>query len=127
MVLDQFAAVNERDFSRAMAHYAEDVELIVDPAAFLEGGTFRGRDAVGRWFGNWFGTFEPGYHFEIDEARELGEVILLVATHRGRGRTSGVEVGTQTGYLYSLRDGKVSRVEIYPGRAEALEAAGAQG
>jgi ketosteroid isomerase-like protein len=31
MVLDQFAATNERDFPRAMSHYAEDVVLVVDP------------------------------------------------------------------------------------------------
>ena len=89
VVRDQFAAVNERDFPRAMSHYAEDVVLVVDADAFLESGTFTGRDAVGRWFGNWFATFEPNYRFEIDEVRDLGDSVLLIATHSGRGRTSG--------------------------------------
>jgi ketosteroid isomerase-like protein len=124
VVLDQFAATNERDFPRAMSHYAEDVELVVDPVAFLEGGTFKGRHAVGQWFGNWFATFEPGYHFDIEETRDLCDVVLLIASHRGRGRASGAEVHGQTGYLYGLRDGKIVRVEIYPNRAETLEAAG---
>jgi len=124
VVRDQFAATNERDFPRAMSYYAEDVELVVDPAAFLERGTFKGRDAVGQWFANWFTTFEPGYHFDIEEARDLGDVVFLIASHHGRGRTSGVEVHGQTGYLYRLRGGKIVRVELYPGRAEALEAAG---
>jgi ketosteroid isomerase-like protein len=124
VVLDQFAATNERDFPRAMSHYAEDVELVVDREAFLQGGTFKGRDAVGQWFGDWFRTFEPGYRFEIEEARDLGDAVLLVATHRGRGRTSGAEVHGETGYLYTVRDGKVVRAELYAGRAEALDAAG---
>ena len=47
---DQFAATNERDFPRAMSHYAEDVELVVSPGAFLQSGTFAGRRAVGQWF-----------------------------------------------------------------------------
>jgi hypothetical protein len=34
-----------------------------------------------------------------------------------------VEVHGQTGYLYRLRGGKIVRAELYPGRAEALEAA----
>jgi ketosteroid isomerase-like protein len=123
VVLDQFAAVNERDFPRAMGHYAEDVELVVHPDAFLESGTFKGRDAVGRWFGNWFRTFEPGYRFDIEEARDLGDGVLLVASHHGRGRASGVEVHGQTGYLYRLRDGKIVRGELYLSRADALEAA----
>ncbi|MQA75891.1 MAG: DUF4440 domain-containing protein [Solirubrobacterales bacterium] len=124
VVRDQFAATNERDFRRAMSHYAEDVELVVHHDAFLKSGTFKGRHAVGQWFADWFTTFEPGYHFDIEEARDLGDVVLLVATHRGRGRASGVEVRGQTGYLYGLRDGKIARVELHSGGAEAHEAAG---
>jgi ketosteroid isomerase-like protein len=124
VVLDQFAATNERDFPRAMSHYAEDVELVVHPDAFLQSGTFTGRDAVGEWFGDWFRTFEPGYHFEIEEARDLGDVVFLNASHRGHGRTSGAEVHGQTGYLYTVRDGKIARVEIYPNPAAALQATG---
>jgi ketosteroid isomerase-like protein len=126
VVLDQFAAVNERDFPRAMSRYAEDVELVVHPDAFLEAGGVSGREAVGRWFGEWFRTFEPGFHFQIEEARELGERVLLVATLSGRGRTSGIEVHREAGYLYTVREGKVARAEIYRDRAAALEAAGVE-
>ena len=124
LVCDQFAATNEGDFARAMGYYSEGVELFVHSEGFLESGTFRGRHAVGQWFGNWFATFEPGYHFDIEEARDLGELVLLVAAHRGRGRTSGAEVQGRTGYLYQVRDGVIVRVELYPSRDKALEAAG---
>jgi ketosteroid isomerase-like protein len=127
VVRDQFAATNERDFPRAMSYYAEDVELVVHPDAFLERGTFKGRDAVGRWFGNWFATFEPGYRFEITEARDLGDAVLLVARHHGRGRTSGAEVHGETAYVYRVEDGKIRRAELYPSRSDALEAVGAGG
>jgi ketosteroid isomerase-like protein len=122
VVLDQFAAVNERDFERAMSLYAEDVELVVGSKTFLQDGTFTGREAVGEWFGDWFRSFEPGYHFDIEEARDMGDAVLLVASHHGRGRSSGAEVHGRNGYLYGVRDGKIARVEIYAGRAEALEA-----
>ena len=124
LVRDQFAATNERDFPRAMSYYAEDVELFVDPEAFVEDGTFTGREAVGQWFANWFTTFEPGYHFDIEETQDLGDAVLLTATHHGRGRSSGLEVRGRTGYLYRLRGGKIVRVELYRSRGEALEAAG---
>jgi ketosteroid isomerase-like protein len=124
VVLEQFAAVNEPDFERAMSMYAEDVELVVDQRAFLESGTFTGREAVGEWFGNWFRSFERGYRFDIEEARDLGEAVLLVARHQGRGRTSGAEVHGQTAYLYRVRDGRIVRVEIYPSPDDALEASG---
>lgn len=124
IVRDHFAAANERDFQRAMGQYAPEVELVVHPEAFLERGTFSGRDAVGEWFANWFATFEPGYRFDIEEARDLGGVVLLVATHHGRGRASGAEVHGRTAYLYTVRNGEIARVEVYPGRADALKAAG---
>jgi ketosteroid isomerase-like protein len=124
VVCDLFAATNERDFPRAIGHYAEDVELVADPDAFLEHGTAKGRHAVGQWFGNWLGAFEPGYHFDIQETRDLGEVVFLYATCYGRGRTSGAEVHSRSGFLFRLRGGKIVRVELYPSRAEALEAAG---
>jgi ketosteroid isomerase-like protein len=125
VVLAQFAATNERDFPRAMSHYAEDVELIVDSHAFLQSGTFSGKEAVGQWFADWFTTFEPGYHFDIEDARAVGDDgVLIIAAHHGRGRASGIEVRGETGYLYRLRDEKVIRVELYPSRADALAAAG---
>ena len=123
IVLAQFAATNERAFERAMSFYAEDVELEVKADAFLERGTFSGREAVGEWFGNWFATFEPGYHFDITEARDLGGVVLLVASHRGRGRASGAEVYGETAYLYTVHDGQIVRAELYRDRPAALEAA----
>jgi ketosteroid isomerase-like protein len=122
VVLDQFAATNDRDFPRAMSLYAEDVELLVDHHRFLESGTFTGREAVGRWFADWFATFEPGYRFEIEETRDLGAVVFLDASHGGRGRTSGAEVKSRSGYLYWVRDGKIARVELYATPADALEA-----
>ncbi len=100
VVRDQFAAVNERDFPRAMSHYAEDVELIVDREGFLEGGRFNGREAVGQWFADWFETFEPGYRFEIRGGAGSGRSRLSQrgpsrprANQRGRGaRANGIPV-----------------------------------
>jgi ketosteroid isomerase-like protein len=124
VVLDQFAATNKRDFPRAMSYYAEDVELFADPAAFLSGGRFQGRKAVGQWFADWLMTFEPGYRFDIEEAREVGDVILLVASHHGRGRSSGVEVESRTAYIYEVRDGKVTSAALYGSREDALQSVG---
>jgi ketosteroid isomerase-like protein len=112
VVLDQFAATNDRDFGRAMEMYAEDVTMEVQGG--LNPGDFEGKEAVGRWFGDWIGTFEPGYRFEIEEARDLGNGgVFLYATHGGRGRVSGAEVHGETSYLYRIRDGRIVRVELF--------------
>jgi len=124
VVRDQYAATNERDFSRAMAHYDADVVLIVPPG-FIDPGTYRGRDAVGEWFGDWFRSFDHDARFEVTELSELdGGSVLLVADHHARGRGSGVEVHSTLVWVYGVRDGKIVRVEGHATRADALGAAG---
>jgi ketosteroid isomerase-like protein len=120
VIRDQYAAVNERDWERAMSHYADDVELVI-PGTGLQSGTFTGKQSVGAWFGDWMATFDHDLHFEIKELMELRDGSLLVfADHRARGRGSGVELEEQIAWRYWLRDGKVARLW---GGFEALEEA----
>ena len=124
VVRDQFEAVNERDWRRAMDHYADDVVLTVSEESGLNTGTYRGKEAVGEWFGDWFRTFDRDYHFDITEARELRDGLVYIhATHGGRGRLSGVEVQGENSYLYGVRNGRIVSVGFYTSREEALAAA----
>ena len=124
VVRDQYEATNEQDFARAMTYYADDVVLVVHSDAFLNTGTFEGREAVGEWFGDWFRTFQS-VHFEFD-LRDLGDVVYLRTTYSGRGRGSGIEISDERGYLYTVREGKIVRLELFNSPAQALEAAGVQ-
>ena len=126
MVVGQFESTNARDFDAVMEAYADDVvlELHGRHQTFVGAEGAVGKEAVGKWFGEWFKTFDVDYRFEIDEARDLGDRVLIVATHHARGRISGVPTTQQAGWLYTLRDGKVVRCVAYPDREEALEAAG---
>jgi ketosteroid isomerase-like protein len=126
VVRDIFAATNERDWARAMSHYAADVVLVI-PGTGLRSGRFEGKQAVGDWFGDWFRTFDRDYRFDIDEARKIGDLIFIHAKHGGRGRASGVEVHSESSYLYRVRDGKIVYVEFHWDRAAALAAAESPG
>jgi ketosteroid isomerase-like protein len=85
--------------------------------------TAKGMRAVERWFADWFRQFAPDYRFEIEETRECRDRVFLVATHHGGGQASGVPVSQRVAYVYTLREGKVSRVEVWADRETALEAA----
>ena len=129
VVIRQFEGVNERDFATVMNAYAEDVTLILhgdllfggDPAGTE---TVTGKEAVGAWFGDWFRQFARDYRFEIEESWGSGDCVFVLATHHGHGRGSGVPVTQRTAYVYTLREGKVHRVEVWADRETALEAAG---
>jgi ketosteroid isomerase-like protein len=123
VVLGQFAAVNERDFKRAMDAYADDVVLIVG-GEFAAVGRFEGKAAVGEWFGDWFRTFGADHHFDITESRDLGGgLVFLYAEFEGSGRASGAKARMEAAYLYRVAEGKIARVQLFATQEEALEVA----
>jgi ketosteroid isomerase-like protein len=121
-VREYFAATNRRDFASAMDALQEDVVLVV--TGLLPDGTFSGREAVGRWFGDWFSAFGPEYHFDLSEPKEVGERVFATARHGGRGRWSGIAVEGSTAYVFTIHAAKIARVELYANHAEALKAVG---
>jgi ketosteroid isomerase-like protein len=123
VVRDQFAAVNGRDWGRAMTYFADDAVLVIKEG-FLNQGIHEGKDAVGEWFGDWFAAFGTDYRFKITEARDLGGgLVFLYATHGGTGRVSGAEVRGENAYLFRVTGGKVTRAQLFTTREDALEAA----
>ena|ERR1700730_6426296 len=64
------------------------------------------------------------FRAEAEEYREIdSERILVLLHHRGRGRTSGLELGqmqTNNAALFHVRDGKVIRFVAYWDRDRAL-------
>jgi ketosteroid isomerase-like protein len=130
VVLKQYRDTNARDFAAVMDAYADDVALAAhgERLGVLEA-EVSGKEAVGEWFGDWFRQFDRDYRFDVEEAREVGGRVLLVASHHGHGRDSGVPVGERWAYTYTVRDGKIVAVEIWTdrdARAAALRALGAE-
>jgi ketosteroid isomerase-like protein len=123
IIRDSTAAMNEGDFERALGHLADDV--VFEAPAGIRGGMFRGREAVSEWFADWFRIFDWNVHSDLREIAEVGDDgVLTVAVARGRGRGSGVDVEETFAYLFRLREGKITRMDGYLSREEALEAAG---
>ena len=113
VVVKQFEDVNARDFVTAMDAFAEDVSLIVHWGVMTP--TATGKVAVGEWFGDWFRQFGRDYRFDIEESRHIDDRVFLVATHHGRGRGSGALVEQRMAYVCTVREGKVSRLELWGG------------
>jgi uncharacterized protein len=70
---------------------------------------------------------EAWVEFRIDAERfiDLGKQVLVLTREQGRGRGSGVPVQSHgTAHLWTLRDGKVARFQVYWEREEGLRAAG---
>jgi ketosteroid isomerase-like protein len=117
-----FSAANRRDFDMVMAMYADDVDLVV-PEAWINGGIYKGKEAVGRFFGDWYRTFDGGPHFELRRTHERGEAVAVSAYATARGGRSGVELNESYFYVYRVRDGQIAHVQFYDGWEQAVAAA----
>ena len=54
----------------------------------------------------------------------MGDCVLATVRLRGRGRGSGIEVDARFFDLYTLRDGKIIRMDQFAEESEALAAVG---
>jgi ketosteroid isomerase-like protein len=114
----------------AYEHYGvgdrAEAEAIFDPHVVMnptEEGPLSGLDAMRADFERWASAFEE-LRVTAEEIIDAGDQVVVVAHHKGRGRQSGVEVDTRFYEVYTLREGKVSRVDEFNEMAEALDAAG---
>lgn len=55
---------------------------------------------------------------------ETGQTVVTICREVGAGAGSGVPVERRTGWIHTLRAGKIVRSEIFLDPADALEAAG---
>jgi ketosteroid isomerase-like protein len=120
-----YEALSRKDWDAAFRQTHPDFELITHGGRTgLLGGTYRGRDAVSRFFEDQWEAFEVA----VVEPQEFYEAprdrIVAFALSRFRPKDSSAVLETRTAQLWTMRGGKVARCELFPAREEALEAAG---
>lgn len=83
----------------------------------------QGHDAVrastARWKSEW-----DDYELIPEEFADMNDRVVVTVRFRARGRGSGVEIDARFYDLYTLRDGKIVRMDQFTERSEALEAVG---
>jgi len=121
-----FATWNREGYKAFLEHVAEDIEW-VEVAGRPErgkGDETGGRERLREGLESLFDAWEE-YRLEPQEVRDLGDDrVLAVLREVARGRGSGIEVGDLWGYVITVRDGQLARVEAYRDHEEALAAAG---
>jgi ketosteroid isomerase-like protein len=77
------------------------------------------RESLERWKGEW-----DDYELRAEAFEDMGDCVLVTVRVSGRGRASGVEVDARLYDVYTLRDGKIVRMDQFTEQSEALEAVG---
>ncbi len=132
IVRSLYKRLNAADDVEAAMHVAEEV---IDPEIEFEISWRSGRDAAD--FRVLHGIEEvrtvlaelmapfASFRWENHESFDAGDEVVLILESLVTPNESAAEISTgRFGYVFTLRDGKIARVQDFPDPAEALEAAG---
>jgi hypothetical protein len=84
---------------------------------------YAGLDGLRAFMLDWMAPW-VAYRIEIEEAIDLGERVLLLNHDHGRREGSTQEIRGRLAAVFTIRDGKVARLDTYMTRADALKAVG---
>ena len=115
-------AFERGDIEGQLALLSPDVEIAEWPNS-PDSSVFRGhagaRQALERWLQVW-----EWLRNDVEDIIESGERVLFCARTRGKGKGSEIEVETDAYNVYTVEDGKVTRIELFTTKEPALRAAG---
>jgi ketosteroid isomerase-like protein len=86
-------------------------------------GAYETRDEL-RAFLEGFHQAIGGLHVEVEETRDLGDVIMLVVQQSGQGSASGVSVAQPFTWIMRFADDRCVRWRIYADHQRALDDVG---
>jgi ketosteroid isomerase-like protein len=121
-----YDAVARRDSVTPFRFYADDIVWDLSTWAavvFYARPVYRGHDGVRQLWRETLAAFGE-VDFQVEEVIDGGERVVAAIREREIGRASGVPVEARHTAVWTLADGKVTRMQIFSERPEALEAAG---
>jgi ketosteroid isomerase-like protein len=127
-IRQRYDAINRGDWEAVAENLDPDAEWIVpDILPDTLDTSYRGPEGVRTFLETWREVF-PDFRIEIDEMMDFGDRVLVMARVSGQGRDSGVEVVSPSfPHVWTFKDGKLLRLEMFPRKAVALDALGLSG
>ena len=117
-----YEAVSRGDWDAALSEASESFELIT-PDTNPIAGTYRGPEEIRRFFDELWAPFAEAV-VEPERFIDLDGRILVFLFMRFRPIDSDATLDMRIDHLLTVRDGELSRCEVFVEREDALEAAG---
>jgi ketosteroid isomerase-like protein len=117
-------AWNRGEIEAFADHVAEDVAWL-EVSGRPEGGASErlGRGRLRQSLESLFEAWES-YRLQVEGIHDVGERVVAIVREIARGRASGVEIDGRWGYLITVENGQIVRIEAYRDAALALKMAG---
>jgi ketosteroid isomerase-like protein len=101
--------------------FDSEVEWVPVPQGLLAGASYQGYEGIRRFAGDFVATWDE-LRVETLEFRDFGDKVAVQI--RMRGRMHGLELDEAWSGLYTLRNGRIMRVQGFASPEGALRAAG---
>jgi ketosteroid isomerase-like protein len=119
-----FEAFNGGNRAAFLSFYDDDIVLHIAPPS-IDAGSYYGAEEVERQYTRMFAPFGETYRVEIEDLIDAGDSVVVCSRPKGRGRRSGAAVEGPPGWgVFTMRAGRIIRIDHPADRAEALEAVG---
>ena len=130
LVVDDIVAVlgdddEDQRIRQTLAELAEpDFEvMMVGPDYLPQAAERAGPDGFREAWLDWTSPFES-FRIDLERVIDAGDRVVSLVRQIGRTKTGGVEIETSAAAVWTIRDGKLTRVEFHLDRNAALRAAG---
>jgi uncharacterized protein len=122
IVQQAYDAWNRGDWDAVLEIFDPRIE-VAPPAGWPEVGTVSGRDDVRQALEGAVETMRALPSIEVEDLRESGDRVLAHVRTGGTGRGSGVSLEVSFSQVFTLREGKIARIEFFLDRVAADQAA----
>jgi ketosteroid isomerase-like protein len=121
-IRDAYETLRRDGYEALLPLIDDDFEVTTPPELAAEPDTYRGPEGMRRYFESFYEAMDK-IEFIPAAFHEVGSLVVVDATLRARGRTTGIEVEQSASFVWKLRDAKAIGLEVYPSLEDALEAA----
>jgi ketosteroid isomerase-like protein len=87
---------------------------------------YEGVEGAETFLSDWTATWDD-WELELKTLRDAGDKVVALVRQRGRSKAAGMPVDMSFAQVWTLRDGKEARMEMYSDPSEALKAVGLEG
>lgn len=85
--------------------------------------TYDGPEGTREFLTDWVGAWED-WRLEVRQLIDAGDDVVAIVHQSGRSKTTGLEVDMDFAQVWTLEDGKQTRMRMYADPDEALRAVG---
>ena len=113
---------SDGDFAGDVSFFDPEVSYVIGPG-FPDTGIYSGLEEVGKFLEGWIAAWDTA-SLEAREIVDAGQKVLVAVRLNATGHASGITGDLFFFHVWTMRGGKVIRLEAIRDRTDALKAAG---